>query len=951
MSCKNHTAWLQLATSSSASKPLITVNDTSQLEHIINTLPDSATQTPSLLLFLGKGHKNVALRHLFPHNNFRKPQSDSFLGIRVETTSRTCQSPIIFADGYFTEHILAQQKPASCHKSTAHVVNWPCTEHQTIMDALLSRVVLPFVSVLTIFVDDCDALEDIRTFLTQWDILSSTFPKRIRARLIVVSSQKDQTGLRKICAGLLNNTKLFSQITTFIIDERLSQLARHRPLKEEILRQTDQVKNELRQHCWLFSARHLNALIKAALAHSTVSLQDPFYIVQATRVNHSLNGSQDHISTIIKAGREGMIMYEDIIRFLASSFFMDAYPAGGHSFAPRHLYRLLYRPSFIKASSEAFNESMGEYQSRRVEKHFCALFKSLKTVPASSSRTASIGNYWKDIKTTKSCLFCCLRVPQHMLSCGHAICDTCVRIFGDLDQGKEYNYTIAACILCGTTPKPGALKVRIKPPTAGTRVLSIDGGGIRGVVPLECLLLIQKALGTCRLQDFFDISIGTSSGGLIALTLSLYNWSVHQCDQTFNGVFEQFFRKTQDTSGSLIRRWRNHLRTWITDGQYNTANLETQFQRTFGATRRLRDPATSAYAGAKVAVTATNITDCSAFLFSNYNSMKNIDESPFVWEAARATSAAPILFQVAHLDLFGTYQDGAMKNNNPIILGLCESQLIWPGDCKEDIVLSLGTGTEQDQSPHAPHFRHILKDGFIPRIGRYIPSSMDGEVTWNAVISRLDPETRKRYFRFNVHLNEPAAIDDTSMMPKLREAVNTQPHISRDIQEFVFSLLIASFFFELDCVPQFDNGFYRCEGSIRCRNDSPKVLELLAKLSPRGLDFIIDSTGLGDLEGPADICTQCSRFRKRVIFHVRHPTEIVTIYVRVGHDHRYAIGGFPHSMQWLVQQQYLDSVFGLPDHRSSNVGDCERCRAWELPMKRNYVSKSSQLVCKRLRIS
>ena len=58
-----------------------------------------------------------------------------------------------------------------------------------------------------------------------------------------------------------------------------------------------------------------------------------------------------------------------------------------------------------------------------------------------------------------------------------------------------------------------SVKRRIKPPTAGSRILSIDGGGIRGVVPLEFLHLLQGILGpSLSLLDLFDQAFGTSSG-------------------------------------------------------------------------------------------------------------------------------------------------------------------------------------------------------------------------------------------------------------------------------------------------------------------------------------------------------------------------------------------------------------------------------------------------------
>lgn len=52
----------------------------------------------------------------------------------------------------------------------------------------------------------------------------------------------------------------------------------------------------------------------------------------------------------------------------------------------------------------------------------------------------------------------------------------------------------------------------------GSRILSLDGGGIKGLVELEILMQLEKSTGR-KITDLFDWIIGTSTGGIIALTL------------------------------------------------------------------------------------------------------------------------------------------------------------------------------------------------------------------------------------------------------------------------------------------------------------------------------------------------------------------------------------------------------------------------------------------------
>lgn len=117
---------------------------------------------------------------------------------------------------------------------------------------------------------------------------------------------------------------------------------------------------------------------------------------------------------------------------------------------------------------------------------------------------------WSTSHTNQCCLVCIFDKPEHMLECGHSICDNCARTFGRAVAQFEYTFKIQACMLRGSHSK---LEICLKPPTAGIRVLCIDGGGVRGVVPLEFLQLLQDALGPLnRLQDLIDLAFGTSSG-------------------------------------------------------------------------------------------------------------------------------------------------------------------------------------------------------------------------------------------------------------------------------------------------------------------------------------------------------------------------------------------------------------------------------------------------------
>jgi hypothetical protein len=119
---------------------------------------------------------------------------------------------------------------------------------------------------------------------------------------------------------------------------------------------------------------------------------------------------------------------------------------------------------------------------------------------------------WKHIKSNKTCLSCLQAVPDHVLSCGHSYCPRCVQELGDVSQSSECAWTMK-CRLCWEARGNNLHIVQLRPRCAGVRILTLDGGGIRGIVELVVLNALQKSVGLNLLpKDMFDLIVGTSTG-------------------------------------------------------------------------------------------------------------------------------------------------------------------------------------------------------------------------------------------------------------------------------------------------------------------------------------------------------------------------------------------------------------------------------------------------------
>lgn len=205
-------------------------------------------------------------------------------------------------------------------------------------------------------------------------------------------------------------------------------------------------------------------------------------------------------------------------------------------------------------------------------------------------------------------------------------------------------------------------------------------------------------------------------------------------------------------------------------------------------------------------------------------------------------------------------------------------------------------------------------------------SSLDGQRAWRDFVNGLDDRSQDDYFRFNVSLpGEEPAIDDTNQMNEMRKSVHLQTHSLQNCIDTASALLISSFFFELTTPPQFESGFYHCQGIIRCRLKSSVMIHSLTNLHPSSLKFITETETLAPFSGERDVCCLCHRYCKRVEFYVRHPSDVVTVYLQIDSQKRRKISGFPQTMIWFVRQQNLDAVFGTSNHGDLGGLSCQRC--------------------------
>lgn len=193
-------------------------------------------------------------------------------------------------------------------------------------------------------------------------------------------------------------------------------------------------------------------------------------------------------------------------------------PLTAADFAPDYLFKELYlAPCRAAISLYTASKQIQDQFLKAVLNEFNAGFTRRLRL---ASPTADIHRqilrehhpHLADLKSHRSCFSCFLRMPEKVLACGHALCDSCVKIFGARSRTEKNSYELSECVICGVSYQK--VVFRFVPPTAGIRRLSVDGGGVKGIIPLMFLQRIDTLLAPLGLpvQDYFDMVFGTSAG-------------------------------------------------------------------------------------------------------------------------------------------------------------------------------------------------------------------------------------------------------------------------------------------------------------------------------------------------------------------------------------------------------------------------------------------------------
>ena len=264
-----------------------------------------------------------------------------------------------------------------------------------------------------------------------------------------------------------------------------------------------------------------------------------------------------------------------------------------------------------------------------------------------------------------------------------------------------------------------AFRVRNKlpSPALGLRVLALDGGGVKGlfsIIVLEHLMEAVRQIDAPDITDalkpcsYFDLICGTSTGGLLAIMLGRLRMEVADCKRAYRDLSSSIFKK---------KVWwfpgRTYWDAYWGTPWYSGENLEHAIKSILSQRINMSERSQLESQGISIhdaPLKARQGTGSHCFVCALVEGQRDSDRlrsynvttgvggpDCTIWEAGRATSAAPIYFPP--ITIAGRkYYDGGMHSNNPILELVREATQENPGR-SFDAIVSLGCGKSQISSP------------------------------------------------------------------------------------------------------------------------------------------------------------------------------------------------------------------------------------------------------------
>lgn len=347
MKARGPTFWLGL--SSYENNTDLVISGRPRLVTAQASRPD--VQRPSLFVLVGGRAKTVALHELFGVRRTQHPgwlPGSAEIHLHLAAQSSFYERPLLIAEGGLydgDDRTFPASYPQDVRRRTV-VSPTQLAAKSRVADELYSRLLRPFGDVFCFFCDDLGGLEGVARHLVAWldGGPSSQARANIQPRIIIASSTIAQgaEGESKAKGDLLGilereagqcpaDLASLVEVVALFPQARMSAAARHRALKERLMRSSDEVRRSRMDARSLFSATHFAALLDVACDRFAAAPDAPFDFIKGSRCHSPVpRDLESHISNFISLVESPADLISFAAPVIGSSLFLDAYPPDAH---------------------------------------------------------------------------------------------------------------------------------------------------------------------------------------------------------------------------------------------------------------------------------------------------------------------------------------------------------------------------------------------------------------------------------------------------------------------------------------------------------------------------------------------------------------------------------------------------------------------------------------------
>lgn len=286
------------------------------------------------------------------------------------------------------------------------------------------------------------------------------------------------------------------------------------------------------------------------------------------------------------------------------------------------------------------------------------------------------------------------------------------------------------------------------------RILSLDGGGMRGIIEIVVLSEMEREL-EAPISEIFDMVVGSSTGGLVALILSL-NDEKKQPRFEARDLLPIYQKHGKEIfHASLKHKIATGFGLWGPKYEADGLMKNTNF---FLGTTKMSE------ARLPVVLTGYHVAGENGVEFSSLDAQAfPEDKDCLMKEAALATTAAPLFFDLADVHyswgVLDDVADGGLYRNNPVLVAYTNARRHFPG--REIEIYSVGAGKiPAEELTKEFKGRGIIQ--WLSPIIRHVRVA-DSETDNDILHKLLNHDGKEAFFRLNIPLDSKhRSMDNTS---------------------------------------------------------------------------------------------------------------------------------------------------------------------------------------------